>query len=267
MPPDLGQGPHIGTSGWHYDHWRGPVYAPAVPKTRWLSVYAERFDCVEVNSSFYRFPSDKTVRAWVEAVPPGFRFALKASRYITHQRKLKKCAEPLRRFLDQAAAFGDRLGPVLFQLPPRWRVNLDRLEEFLILLPEGLSCAMELRDPSWHVPSVYDLLAARSIAFCQFEIAGLNTPEVVTANLVYVRLHGPGADAYRGSYSDGALAFWAGRIRRWLGQGRDVWLFFDNDEAGYAVRDALRLNTLLHDAASLGPEEGRGGGCGSDFPS
>jgi uncharacterized protein YecE (DUF72 family) len=241
---------HLGTSGWHYDHWRGPFYPPDLPKTRWLSYYAQRLACVEVNNSFYRFPSPKAIRGWLDAVPPGFRFALKASRYITHRKKLKDCREPLWRFLDQCALFGDRRGPILFQLPPRWRVNADRLAAFLDLLPPDLQCAFELRGPSWHTQAVYDLLAAHRSAFCQFEIAGLRTPHLVTADLVYVRLHGPGEDAYRGSYSDEILAGWAGRILHWLDEGREVWLFFDNDEAGYAVQDALGLSELLNKEAA-----------------
>jgi uncharacterized protein YecE (DUF72 family) len=245
MSDERGQRLHIGTSGWYYDHWRGPFYRPEAPKTRWLAYYAERFSCVEVNNSFYRFPSDTTVRSWLESVPPGFRFALKASRYITHQKKLKDCAEPLKRFLDQAALFGGRLGPVLFQLPPHWRMNLDRLKNFLAHLPRGLRCAMEFRDTSWHAQPVYELLAEHGAAFCQFEIAGLDTPNVVTSDLVYIRLHGPGIDAYRGSYGDEALAGWTERIRRWLEEGREVWIFFDNDEAGHAVQDARRLSAKL----------------------
>jgi uncharacterized protein YecE (DUF72 family) len=238
---------HVGTSGWHYDQWRGPFYPPGLPKTGWLEYYARRLACVEVNNSFYRFPSPKAIRGWLDAVPLGFRFAIKASRYITHQKKLKNCGEPLRRFLGQYTLFGDRAGPILFQLPPRWRVNLERLADFLALLPPDIACTFELRDPSWHTPEVYDFLEARGLAFCQFEIAGLRTPDIVTADLVYVRLHGPGDAAYRGSYPDETLAGWASRIRRWLDDGRAVWLFFDNDEAGYAVQDALRLSTMLSD--------------------
>jgi uncharacterized protein YecE (DUF72 family) len=236
---------HLGTCGWQYDHWRGPFYPQDLPKRLWLAYYAGRLACVEINSSFYRFPSTKAIRDWLDAVPPGFRFALKASRYITHRKKLKDCGEALRRFLDQCLLFGDRLGPVLFQLPPRWRANPDRLAAFVDLLPPGLEYAFELRDPSWHTRVVQDLLTARGLAFCQFEIAGLRAPPWVTADLVYIRLHGPGMAAYCGSYPDETLADWASRIRGWLPEGRDVWLFFDNDEAGYAVRDALRISAML----------------------
>jgi len=214
-------------------------------KTRWLHFYAERFACVEVNNSFYRFPSEKTIRGWLRSVPTGFRFALKASGFITHKKKLKDCAEPLMRFLDRAALFGDLLGPILFQLPPHWRVNADRLAGFLDLLPADFSYTMEFRDPSWHTESIFDLLTEHGVCFCLFEISGLDTPEVLTSDFVYVRLHGPGAEAYRGAYGEQALAGWAGRIRRWLRQGRGVWLFFDNDEAGYAARDARCLLGLL----------------------
>jgi uncharacterized protein YecE (DUF72 family) len=245
MSKDAGQRVRVGTSAWHYAHWRGSFYPRELPRSRWLAHYSQSLGAVEINSSFYRFPSEQAIDGWLGAVPPGFRFALKVSRYITHQKKLKDCAEPLRRFLDQAALLGDRLGPLLFQLPPRWRVNLERLAAFADLLPPDLGCAFEFRDPSWHDPAVYDLLASRGLAFCQFEIAGLRTPDVVTAGLVYVRLHGPGREAYRGSYSDEVLAGWAERARRWAGDGKEVWIFFDNDEAGYAVRDALRLSAMI----------------------
>lgn len=235
----------VGTSGWHYPHWRGPFYPRDLAKPDWLAFYAQRFSSVEVNSSFYGFPSEKSVRNWLDSVPPHFRFALKASRYITHRKKLKDCAEPLARFLAWAELFGDRLGPILFQLPPHWRLNAERLARFLDLLPDGLEFAFELRDPSWHATAAYDLLAARGAAFCQFELAGLATPEVLTSDLVYVRLHGPGELAYRGGYADEALAAWVRRVDRWVAEGRRVWLFFDNDEAGHAALDALRLSARL----------------------
>jgi uncharacterized protein YecE (DUF72 family) len=243
---------HIGTSGWQYDHWRGPFYPLDLPKSRWLAYYSQQLACIEINSSFYGFPSPKAIRSWLDAVPAGFRFALKASRYITHRKKLKDCGEPLQRFLDWCGYFGDRLGPVLFQLPPRWRVNPDRLAAFLDLLPPDLDCAFELRDPSWHTKAVYDLLAARRSAFCQFEIGGLRAPDRITADMIYIRLHGPGEDAYCGSYPDKILKGWVERVCRWLEEGKEVWLFFDNDEAGYAALDALRLSSMLEEIVASG---------------
>jgi uncharacterized protein YecE (DUF72 family) len=238
----------VGTSGWHYPHWRGPFYPRDLAKPDWLAFYAQRLSAVEVNSSFYGFPSETSVRNWLDSVPPHFRFALKASSYITHRKKLKDCAEALARFLAWAELFGGRLGPILFQLPPHWHLNAERLARFLGLLPDGLEFAFEFRDLSWHAPAVYDLLAARRAAFCQFELAGLATPGVVTSDLVYIRLHGPGELAYRGGYPDEALAPWVRRVDRWVAEGRRVWLFFDNDEAGHAALDALRLSARLASA-------------------
>jgi uncharacterized protein YecE (DUF72 family) len=234
----------IGTSGWHYRHWWSVYYPEKLASSRWLGFYAGDFDCVEVNNSFYRFPSAATVADWCNRVSPDFRFALKASQFITHRKKLRDCREPLERFFTEAAGFGERLGPILFQLPPRWRVNVDRLRQFVALLPEDLDYSMEFRDPSWHTPQVYELLAESGIAFCQFHLAGFLSPLMVTTDLVYIRLHGPGA-AYCGSYSDRDLGDWATRIRDWMGEGRQVWLFFDNDEAGAAVRDARRIMAML----------------------
>ena len=238
------QRPRIGTSGWHYRHWRGVYYPRELASSRWLGFYVRDFDCVEVNNSFYRFPDAATVADWCDRVSGNFRFALKASQFITHRKKLHDCREPLERFLGAAREFGERLGPILFQLPPRWRVNADRLRQFLALLPRDLRYSMEFRDPSWHTPQVYDLLAQRDVAFCQFHLDGFLSPPTVTTDLVYIRLHGPGA-AYCGRYSDRELADWAARIRHWRGEGREVWLFFDNDEAGFAVGNARRILGML----------------------
>lgn len=234
----------VGTSGWSYRHWRGVFYPEGLPMSGWLRHYAERLRCVEVNSSFYGLPRMETIHSWTASVPVGFQFALKASRFITHRKRLKDCAAPLSRFLEVAEAFGPHLGPILFQLPPNWRLNLGRLEEFLAILPRGFGYAIELRDPEWHRQEVYDLLDRRGVATCRFQLAGIESPEVMTGGWGYVRLHGPGA-AYCGSYSEADLGRWAERIRAWRQAGRDVYLFFDNDEAGYAARNAERLRVLL----------------------
>ena len=234
----------VGTSGWHYRHWRDVFYPVDRPVSGWLRYYAERFPCVEVNSSFYGLPRPEAIRSWVASVPAGFRFALKASRFITHRKRLKDCAVPLARFLDLAEAFGPHRGPILFQLPPNWRLNLERLRDFLAILPGGFRYAVELRDPDWHRGEVYDLLDRHAVASCRFHLAGFQSPEVVTGGWCYVRLHGPGA-AYCGSYADADLGRWAERIGTWRDAGKDVYVFFDNDESGYAVRDAERLRAML----------------------
>lgn len=239
---------YIGTCGWHYDGWRGKFYPREVKAGDWLEYYAGYFDCVELNSSFYRFPGSDTVEGWLARTPPNFSFALKASRYITHQKKLKDCREPLRRFLRQAEVFAGKLGPVLFQLPPRWRLDLTRLAAFLALLPAGPRYAMEFRDPSWHCSEVWDLLSAHAVAWCQYDLRGFLAPERLTTNMIYLRLHGPGENAYCGSYDEVVLRGWAARLENWVRDGYQVWVFFDNDQAGAAVANALRLRELCAEA-------------------
>lgn len=234
----------VGTSGWHYPHWSGVYYPRDLPRVDWLSHYARDFACVELNNSFYRLPSAEAIAGWTRQTPATFSFAVKASRSITHLHKLQKCDRPLDLLLARAALFGPRLGPLLFQLPPRWHANPERLDAFLALLPQGRRYVFEFRDPSWHSREILGLLEARNIAFCQFDLAGEQTPPLVSADFVYVRLHGPG-EAYRGSYSKASLSRRAGQAHDWSAEGRDVYVFFDNDEQARAVNDAKRLLQLL----------------------
>ncbi len=234
----------IGTSGWSYGHWKGPFYPDGLAADRFLEFYAARFVTVEINNTFYRLPEAATLRRWRETVPEGFVFAVKASRYITHLKKLKDVDEALEKFLDRVRVLGDRLGPVVFQLPPRWHLDLDRLRSFLERLPEKGSYAFEFRDPTWFREETYRALADRGASFCIYDLAGNESPRPVTSGMVYLRLHGP-AGAYEGQYGGAALSAWARAIRGWRDAGRDVWCYFDNDQAGYAPRDALRLRDLL----------------------
>jgi uncharacterized protein YecE (DUF72 family) len=234
----------IGTSGWNYAHWRGSFYPKGSRPSDLLAAYAERFDSVEINRTFYSLPDKDAVAAWREQVPAGFVFAAKASRYLTHMKKLKDPKEPLERFLGCVEALGEKLGPLLFQLPPRWRVNPDRVQGFLEQLPGGHRHAFEFRDPSWHDDRVLELLSKRSAAFCIFDLAGKRSPIEVTADFAYLRLHGPGGP-YQGSYDGRTLSGWARRIRGWSEAGKDVYCYFDNDEKAYAPRDALRLKEMV----------------------
>lgn len=235
---------HIGTSGWHYPHWKGPFYPGDLPDERLLEEYARHFRTVEINSSFYRLPERETFEAWRDTVPQGFLFAVKASRFITHMKKLKDPEEALPRFLERAELLGEKLGPVLFQLPPRWRLDLDRLRAFLDALPREHRYAFEFRDANWFDPRVYEALARANAAFCVFDLDGRLSPREVTADFAYIRLHGPDGP-YRGRYPDETLAGWAGAIAAWRREGKDVYCYFDNDEAGYAPQDALRLQGML----------------------
>lgn len=234
----------IGTSGWHYEHWRGPFYPPDLPASRMLAFYGQRFDSVELNNSFYHLPSEQAFAGWRDGTPAGFCFAVKANRYLTHMKKLKDPAPGLARFLPRAGVLGAKLGPILFQLPPRWHVNVERLATFLAALPARHRYSFELRDPSWHVPPVFAALRRHNAAFCIYDLEGFQAPIQVTADFVYVRLHGP-TRAYGGCYSADALRAWARRVRRWAATGLRVFVYFDNDEAAYAVRNARELVRLV----------------------
>jgi uncharacterized protein YecE (DUF72 family) len=235
---------HIGTSGWHYKHWRGVFYPAELRIQDWLEYYARHFDCVEVNSSFYGLPTTDTIATWCDRVPSQFVFSVKAPRRITHFKKLKNCEAELDELFRRLRAFGDRLGPVLFQLPPRWRCNLHRLERFLTGLPSDQRLVFEFRDPSWHNDEVYELLARRPAAFCIFDSGDFTAPLVDSGDLVYVRLHGPSA-AYAGSYRAPRLRTWVDRAQGWNRRKKEVFLFFDNDERGYAVKNGTRTIGLL----------------------
>jgi uncharacterized protein YecE (DUF72 family) len=235
---------HIGTSGWHYDHWQGSFYPEHLPKTELLTYYQERFHTVEINNSFYRLPTEKALKDWRDSVSPGFIFAVKGSRFITHMKKLKDPRQSIRPFMDRVKILDDRLGPILFQLPPRWHFNADRLRDFLDTLPGGYHYALEFRDPSWLNQEAYRLLMDHGAAFCIYEFAGRLSPKEVTAKFVYIRLHGPGGP-YQGKYDTQTLAGWAEAISTWASQGKEVFCYFDNDEAGYAAQNALSLQKIL----------------------
>ena len=239
----------IGTSGWHYRSWVGPFYPHDAKPPQFLGHYTERFDCVEVNNTFYRLPQRKTVEAWTEQAPKGFLFAVKANRFITHMKKLKDPVEPIRRMFSVVDGFGGKLGPILFQLPPGWRVNVERLAEFLAALPRDHRYAFEFREESWLCEEVFETLRQTNAALVLYDFDGRQPPERITADFVYVRLHGP-VGRYGGSYSDDALSRWARKARAWRREGRAVYVFFDNDQKGYAAADAARLQTMLKPKSS-----------------
>lgn len=242
----MSAGTHIGTSGWHYDHWKGPFYPEDLPNTGFLENYTQHFSTAEVDNSFYRLPNEKTRDAWRKNVPEDFVFAVKASRYLTHMKKLKDPGEPLDRLLRRVSALEDKLGPILFQLPPNWKVNAERLEGFLGSLPEDYRYAFEFRDVSWFDDEIYALLTEYGAAFCIYDLNGRTSPKEVTADFVYVRLYGP-EGPYRGRYGAEALSGWAGACSRWTKEGKEIYCYFDNDEAGYAPQDALRLQQMMEE--------------------
>ncbi len=235
---------HIGTSGWHYKHWKGPFYSEKLPASRMLEHYTKHFDTVELNNTFYRLPVESGVEQWRTSTPAGFCFAAKGSRFLTHMKKLKDPGPGIDKFFERVDRLGRKLGPIVWQLPPWWEANAERLQEFLTLLPPRHKYAFELRNPTWHNAEIYSILKRHNAAFCIFEIAGMFSGIEITANFTYVRLHGPGG-AYQGSYSDAVLQRWAAQVRDWDRDLRGVYVYFDNDQAAYAVENALMLKRMV----------------------
>ncbi len=235
---------HVGTSGWHYRHWRGVFYPERLASRDWLGFYASHFDSVEVNRSFYALPTVEMLAAWCEQIGDRFELAVKAPRGITHYKKLKHCTEQLDTLIGRVSVLGKHLGPVLFQLPPRWRCNVKRLAEFLDELPRGYRFAFEFRDPSWHRDEVFELLDNNAAALCIYDLEGKTSPLVTTSDFVYVRLHGP-ARAYTGQYHPSTLRGWLSKARGWQRKGKDVYVFFDNDDQAAAVKNARRMKSFL----------------------
>ena len=241
----------IGTSGYAYDHWRGVLYPRPLPRAAWLTHYAERFDSVELNSTFYGLPKEDVVRRWRQEVPPDFLFAAKMSRYGTHLKRLRDPEQWLERFFDALVPLGPQLGPVLLQLPPHWGRDLERLVALLDALPAGHRFTMEFRDPDWFHESVFDALRARNVALCIHDLVP-DHPQTLTADWMYLRFHGPSRiRRYTGRYPLPTLTDAAQRIRSQLDAGRDVFAYFDNDGGGAAVRDArwlqLQLASVIRD--------------------
>jgi uncharacterized protein YecE (DUF72 family) len=231
----------IGTSGYQYDHWRGGLYPKGLPKRAWFEHYTDHFNSIEINNTFYRLPEPATFDHWRELAPPGFRFALKYSRYATHMKHLADPEEALERFLERAQRLRGWLGPILVQLPPSWHVDPERLDAFLRLAPRRHRWAVELRDASWLHDEVYEVLRKRGAALVIHDLLE-DHPRELTADFTYLRFHGRD---YGGSYSHQALVAQARRIRRWLRRGHDVYVYFNNDRDGHAPRNALDLRRYV----------------------
>lgn len=236
---------HIGTSGWHYDSWWGPFFPKEIRKKDALAFYASRFRASELNAPFYRTPTLEAVRRWAEGTPDEFRFAWKASRFITHWKRLgETSANSLELMETRLAELGAKAGPILFQLPPRMSADRGRLAGFLAMLNPERRYAFEFRDASWYAPDILALLAEHDASLCLSDHADAPAPWEANASFVYIRGHGP-SGRYHGSYTDGTLARWATRIGEWRREGRDVWCFFDNDVKSAAPADAQRLLELV----------------------
>ena len=239
----------VGCSGWNYKHWRKIFYPEGLPQRRWYEHYAATFDTVEINNSFYMLPKAETFDKWREQAPPGFCYAVKANRFLTQAKKLKDCEEPLARMLPAIRELGEALGPILYQLPPRFRLNLERLESFLALLPRDLTHVFEFRDATWFDEAVLSLLDRYGTSFCAHDMPGLATPRWVIGPIAYVRFHG-GVGKYWGRYSDEVLTGWTDWIADQASSGRAVWAFFNNDIDAHAIHDALTLKAMLRQALS-----------------
>lgn len=235
---------HIGTSGWHYDHWTGRFYPEELKASEHFAYYQRFFKTVELNSPFYHLPSKETFANWRKATAKDFLFIVKASRYITHNKKLKDPKESLKLLFSHASALKEKLGPFLFQLPSSWKVNHERFEEFLKALSKKYRYVFEFRNPTWYDEDIYALLRKYNCAFCIYELAHHLSPVEVTADFVYVRLHGPGGK-YQGNYSEKALREWAEQCREWKKVKKEVFVYFDNDQRAYAAFNALRLLELV----------------------
>lgn len=231
----------IGTSGWHYDHWSGPFYPDKLPKSKWFEHYAQHFNTVEINNTFYQLPREQTFKNWQEQAPEDFLFTVKANRYITHIKRLKNVAEPLARFLERAELLKENLGPILYQLPPSLHKDLDRLRAFLQLLPKDQIAVFEFRHESWFSRDTYELLREFNAAFCIHDMPGVPTPRVITADVIYIRFHGA-TGKYEGNYPKPALQRWAKWIKESTKGIRSVYAYFNNDIHAYAVHNAKALS-------------------------
>ena len=239
-------GVHVGTSGWSYGHWEGVLYPPGTPVGRRRDLYVEHFDTVELNASFYRWPRLATFAGWRSALPEGFLFSVKAPRGLTHARRLYAPEAWVDRMAQCWHELGDRRGVLLLQLAPTHVRDDARLRYLLQRLPSWMRVAVEFRHPSWSCDAVFDLLAEHEAAYCVMSGARLPCELRATASFVYVRMHGPDPDhLYAGSYSDGDLGWWADRIREWDATGHQVFVYFNNDGAGHAVRNADTLRAML----------------------
>lgn len=237
---------HIGTSGWHYKHWLGGVFYPAgTSPAQMFAFYQKYFDTVEINNSFYHLPAATTFDNWRDSSPARFQFAVKASRFITHMKKLKDPTPSSEKFFLVADRLGKKLGPILFQLPPRWKVNVERLSQFLEALPGRHKYVFEFRDETWLVPEVYEVLRRHKAAFCIHDFADMKIPNEITAGFSYIRFHGPTSAKYFGSYSAAQLQTWAKRIEEWSRRLSAIYVYFNNDPGGEAVKNATELKHLL----------------------
>jgi len=232
----------IGTSGWSYSHWKEIFYPPHIIESKWLCFYSEHFDTVEVNATFYRIPNPKIFNNWYQKTPNNFIWAVKGSKFITHTRRLKDSKEPLLKLYTAVERLKEKLGIILFQLPPSLSFDRGLFLSFCENLDNAHQHAIEIRHPSWIDTLVFEILKEYNIAFCLSDTAGRYPyHEVITADFIYVRLHGS-KKLYVSEYSEDELQDWAKKIRNW---GMPTYIYFDNDAKGFAIKNAKRLKEIL----------------------
>jgi len=231
---------HIGCSGWNYRHWRGRFYPEKTPSSRWFREYSLVFSTVEVNNTFYRLPEESTFKKWREQAQKDFVYSMKASRYITHMKKLKGAKEPAADFMKRASLLGKHLGPVLFQLPPHWGVDAARLDEFTDNLPKRHRYVFEFRDSSWYDDDVYRILSGKKMSMCLHDMKGSESPLSIVGDVCYIRFHGT-SGRYGGSYPLALLKKWIKIIKEACELKKDVYVYFNNDAEAHAPEDALKL--------------------------
>jgi uncharacterized protein YecE (DUF72 family) len=234
----------IGTSGWHYDDWRGRFYPEKLPRAKWLDFYAQHFPTLELNNTFYHLPTEKALNNWYDSSPPGFIFSVKVSRYITHIKRLKDCKEEIDKFMSKVAILKEKLGPLLYQLPPGLHRDDDKLADFLAILPRGHKHVIEFRHASWFAEDIYTILRRYRVGFCVFNMPKLTSPLIATTDFAYVRFHG-GDSLYSSNYSDGDMASWAEKIAGLAANLESVYVYFNNDVAGYALQNAATIRGYL----------------------
>jgi len=240
VPPEY----YIGCSGWHYAHWRGLYYPKGLPASKWLQFYAQQFNTVELNNSFYRLPTEKAFVSWRESSPDNFAFAVKVSRFITHVKRLRNVESAPETFLSRARLLQNKLGPLLYQLPPNMKRNKEVLENFLSLLPREYQHVFEFRHDSWIDNAVFDILRQYNAGLCIFDMPGFTCPLVATSDFAYIRFHGS-ANLYASCYSDEELAGWAEKIAD-LGKNlKAIYVYFNNDAEAFAVKNAMTLMNYL----------------------
>ncbi len=233
----------IGTSGWSYEHWKDNFYPKGLKSRDWLKFYGDVFSTVEINNTFYHMPSESAVQNWHSQVPHEFLFSIKASNYITHIKRLQSCEESVQFLYKRLEGLKSKLGPILFQLPPSFRANLERFNDFIKCLDKKHRHVFEFRHESWYIPEIYDLMSKHKIALCITDLNGTLSPEEITTDFTYIRLHGPHT-AYQGFYTPSQLRTWKKKIEAWSSH-LSVYCYFDNDEKGFAIQDAKKLQKLL----------------------